>query len=155
MVGDEVAFAVVESAPLDGIEEMLQTWKHTLPAHPAGGRLIRHLWDLVQHNGEQIVADWEVMGCDRPPEPRVVPTVVGPRSSLVIDPTARIDPMVVADTSGGPVVIAREAVIGAFSRLEGPCYIGPGTQVQGARIRAGTTLGPECRIGGEVEASIV
>src|SRR5205085_4411115 len=43
----------------------------------------------------------------------------------------------------------------AFSRLEGPCYIGSGTQVQGAKIRAGTTLGPQCRVGGEVEASII
>jgi UDP-N-acetylglucosamine diphosphorylase/glucosamine-1-phosphate N-acetyltransferase len=46
-------------------------------------------------------------------------------------------------------------VITAFTRLEGPCYVGPRTQVHGAKIRAGTTLGPDCRIGGEVEASIV
>jgi UDP-N-acetylglucosamine diphosphorylase/glucosamine-1-phosphate N-acetyltransferase len=39
--------------------------------------------------------------------------------------------------------------------LEGPCYIGPDTHVLGAKVRAGTTLGPCCRIGGEVEASIV
>src|SRR5207244_9081729 len=42
-----------------------------------------------------------------------------------------------------------------FSRLEGPCVIGAGTHVLGAKIRSGTTLGPQCRIGGEVEASIV
>jgi UDP-N-acetylglucosamine diphosphorylase/glucosamine-1-phosphate N-acetyltransferase len=53
------------------------------------------------------------------------------------------------------VVIDREAAVNAFTRLEGPCYIGPRTHVLGARIRAGTTLGPNCRIGGEVEASIV
>jgi UDP-N-acetylglucosamine diphosphorylase/glucosamine-1-phosphate N-acetyltransferase len=46
-------------------------------------------------------------------------------------------------------------VVAAFTRLEGPCYVGPRTQVHGAKVRAGTTLGPECRIGGEVEASIV
>jgi UDP-N-acetylglucosamine diphosphorylase/glucosamine-1-phosphate N-acetyltransferase len=159
LVGDEVAFAVVESAPCDGspagVEEMVRTWKRTLPAQPAGGQLIRYPWELVQHNGEQIVADWEAMGRPRPPEPAAVPAVVGSRSGLVIDPAAHIEPMVLADTRGGPVVIAREAVVTAFSRLEGPCYIGPGTQVQGAKIRAGTTLGPQCRIGGEIEASIV
>jgi UDP-N-acetylglucosamine diphosphorylase/glucosamine-1-phosphate N-acetyltransferase len=73
----------------------------------------------------------------------------------MIDPSAKIDPLVFADTTGGPVVIDREAVVTAFTRLEGPCYVGPRTQVDGAKIRAGTTLGPECRIGGEVEASIV
>src|SRR5207237_6238312 len=43
----------------------------------------------------------------------------------------------------------------SVTRLEGPCYIGAGTQIAGAKIRAGTTLGPECRVGGEVEASIM
>src|SRR5436190_22914514 len=52
-------------------------------------------------------------------------------------------------------MIDREAVIAAFSRLEGPCYIGPQTHVLGAKIRSGTTLGPNCRIGGEVEESII
>src|SRR5438477_61147 len=74
---------------------------------------------------------------------------------LVIDPSARLDPMVVADCTRGPIVIDRDAVVTAFSRLEGPCYIGPGTHVLGAKIRAGTTIGPQCRVGGEVEASIM
>src|SRR5262249_12677260 len=87
------------------------------------------------------------------PEPR--PALVGPADRLLIDPTVRLDPLVVIDTSGGPVVIDREAVIHAFTRLEGPCYVGPQTHVLGAQIRAGTTLRPQCRIGGEVEATIV
>jgi len=62
---------------------------------------------------------------------------------------------VVANTTRGPVVIDGEAVVHAFTRLEGPCYVGRMTQVFGANIRAGTSLGPQCRIGGEVEASIV
>ena len=63
--------------------------------------------------------------------------------------------MVVADTTHGPVVIGAGAVVTAFTRLEGPCAVGRGTQRLGAKVRAGTTLGPNCRIGGEVEASIV
>jgi UDP-N-acetylglucosamine diphosphorylase/glucosamine-1-phosphate N-acetyltransferase len=63
--------------------------------------------------------------------------------------------MVVADTTRGPIVLDRDAVVTAFTRLEGPCAIGPRTQIHGAKIRAGTTLGPDCRIGGEVECSIV
>jgi UDP-N-acetylglucosamine diphosphorylase/glucosamine-1-phosphate N-acetyltransferase len=63
--------------------------------------------------------------------------------------------MVVADTTRGPIVLDRDAVVTAFTRLEGPCAIGPRTQIHGAKIRAGTTLGPDCRIGGEIECSIV
>jgi carbonic anhydrase/acetyltransferase-like protein (isoleucine patch superfamily) len=43
----------------------------------------------------------------------------------------------------------------AFSRLEGPCDVGPAAQVLGAKVRGGTTLGPCCRVGGEVEGSVV
>jgi UDP-N-acetylglucosamine diphosphorylase/glucosamine-1-phosphate N-acetyltransferase len=81
--------------------------------------------------------------------------VVGPADRLAVATSARIDPMVVADTTAGPVLIDAGAVISAFTRLEGPCYVGPGTHVLGAKVRSGTTLGPGCRIGGEVEASIV
>jgi UDP-N-acetylglucosamine diphosphorylase/glucosamine-1-phosphate N-acetyltransferase len=53
------------------------------------------------------------------------------------------------------VVIDLEAEVTAFTRLEGPCYVGPRTHVLGAKVRGGTTLGPDCRVGGEVEASVI
>src|SRR5262249_37192887 len=81
--------------------------------------------------------------------------VVGPGDQLRIDPTAHLDPMVLIDTRSGPVVIDGAAVVSAFSRLEGPCYVGPRTQVLGAKVRGGTTLGPDGRGGGGVEASIL
>src|SRR5207247_5249648 len=89
-----------------------------------------------------------------PPLPETL-SVVGSIDGVRADPTAVIEPAVVANTTHGPVVIGPGALITAFTRLEGPCYIGPYTHVLGAKIRAGTTLGPHCRIGGEIEASIV
>ncbi len=160
MVGDEVAYAVLDAEQSstcspDSIDDCLEVWKAALPCREAGGRHFRFLWEIVDHNGEQIIADYEGDGWGADSRSETLPAIVGPRDRLKIHPTARLDPMVVADTTQGPVVIAEGAVVTAFTRLEGPCYIGPRTQVQGARIRAGTTLGPECRIGGEVEASIV
>jgi UDP-N-acetylglucosamine diphosphorylase/glucosamine-1-phosphate N-acetyltransferase len=52
------------------------------------------------------------------------------------------------------VLIDRGAVVQAFSRIEGPCHIGADTQVLGANVRV-SSIGPQCRIGGEVEGSIV
>jgi UDP-N-acetylglucosamine diphosphorylase / glucose-1-phosphate thymidylyltransferase / UDP-N-acetylgalactosamine diphosphorylase / glucosamine-1-phosphate N-acetyltransferase / galactosamine-1-phosphate N-acetyltransferase len=160
MVGDEVAYAVVPPDRLaacapNTVDDCLEMWKGTLPLRPAGGRLVRYLWDLVQANAEQIGRDYEAHS--NLPAHRLPPglAVVGPTDLLAIDPSARFDPMVFADTTRGPVVVDRGAFVASFSRLEGPCYVGPGTQVLGAKIRGGTTLGPGCRIGGEVEASIV
>jgi len=160
LIGSEVAYAVVQPGHLAGLtlwnlDEYLERWKTSLPARPVDGRLVRYLWELVQANGQEIVHDWQVLPARRPTLLGGLPAVLGPEDHLVLDPTAHVEPMVMVDTTGGPVIIEREAVIAAFSRLEGPCVIGPKTQVLGAKIRAGTTLGPQCRIGGEVEASIV
>jgi hypothetical protein len=43
----------------------------------------------------------------------------------------------------------------AFTRLEGPCAVGRHAQVFGAKVRGGTTIGPHCRVGGEIEASVL
>src|SRR6266851_3116922 len=161
MIGDEVAYAVVDAEHLAGcapdtLADCLESWKNSLPRRPAGGWLIHYLWDLIERNAEQLVGDYQFTVTGQPPRHlEATPALIGPADCLLVEPTAQLDPMIVADTTRGPVVIDREAVITAFSRLEGPCYIGPRSQVLGAKIRGGTTLGPDCRIGGEVEASII
>jgi UDP-N-acetylglucosamine diphosphorylase/glucosamine-1-phosphate N-acetyltransferase len=80
--------------------------------------------------------------------------VLGPAEQFMVHAEADIEPLVLADTRKGPVMIDRGAVVQAFSRLEGPCYVGPECHVVGAKIR-GVTTGPRCRLGGEIEASIL
>jgi UDP-N-acetylglucosamine diphosphorylase/glucosamine-1-phosphate N-acetyltransferase len=160
LVGDEIAYAVLGPDRLtycspNTLDDCLETWKNTLPCCQAGGRLLRYPWELVEHNAEQLRLDFRDAAAGRPPSALGQLVVVGSPEELYVDPTARVEPLVVADTRNGPVVVDREAEVTAFTRLEGPCYVGPRTHVLGAKVRGGTTLGPECRIGGEVEASIV
>ena len=46
-------------------------------------------------------------------------------------------------------------MIHPFTRVEGPCYIGKQSVLLGAKCRQGNTIGPICRVGGEVEQSIL
>ena len=56
----------------------------------------------------------------------------------------------------GPVLVAADAEIGPFVCLDGPAWIGPRARVNPhAWIRAGTALGRDCRVGGEVEATVM
>src|SRR5579871_5201817 len=112
-IGEEVAYAIVEPEHLadcsaNTLEDCLTTWKAMLPQRPAGGRLVRFLWELVQHNGEQLRADWQTAGLSFENSERPGLALVGPREQLLIHPTARIDPLVVADTTQGPVVLERD-----------------------------------------------
>ena len=156
-----VAFAVLDTRHLEAVspatlDDCLDEWSQSLPAREVGGTVVARPWELIDLNGEQIARDFEAT-CD-PTDVGFHPTgfaVVGHADRLLIDPTAQVDPMVVADTTHGPVVIGPDAVVHAFTRLEGPCSIGAGTIVHGAKIRRGTTFGPHCRVGGEIESSIV
>ncbi len=159
VVDDEVAYAVLTPDELSGVSparlpHCVEQWRKTLPHRPAGGQLVRFLWDIVDANTEQLAVDFQHLPRSEAGRPGTL-TLVGRSDWLRVDPTARVDPFVVADTSNGPVIIDRDAVITSFSRLEGPCWVGPRSQVFAANIRGGTSIGPNCRIGGEVEASIV
>jgi UDP-N-acetylglucosamine diphosphorylase/glucosamine-1-phosphate N-acetyltransferase len=160
LVGDEVAYAVlpadgVPTLDLESVAAFVEVCKSNLPHTSAEGVLITYPWDLIEHNPIALSQDlaWQKYRIGFSPPPAHL-AVVGQAADLVIHPTAVIDPFVVADTRSGPVFIDRGAVINSFSRLEGPCYIGPDSWILGAKLRGGT-VGPCCRVGGEVEASIL
>ncbi len=121
-----------------------------------GGDWIEHPWDLVAKNPEYLERDFATLG-------RVGVTnrhlstlsLVGGSDRLFIHETARIDPCTVLDTTNGPITIGPNAWVQPFTRIEGPCFIGAQTQLFRANIRGGVSIGPTCRIGGEVEASII
>ena len=64
--------------------------------------------------------------------------------------------MVVLDAEHGPIYIDEGAEIHPFTRIEGPCYIGRKSILLGGQVPRGKLAsGPMCRIGGEVEESII
>jgi UDP-N-acetylglucosamine diphosphorylase/glucosamine-1-phosphate N-acetyltransferase len=119
------------------------------------GTFLKHPWDLISQNPKWLGIDFTLRA--RPSsfsttDNRIA--VIGPTDQVHIDASARIDPFVVIDATSGPVWIDHDVRIQAFTRIEGPCFIGPGTQVFRANIREGCSFGPICRLGGEIEGSI-
>lgn len=56
----------------------------------------------------------------------------------------------------GPVVVAAHADIGPFVCLDGPAFIGPRARINPhAWVHPGTTIGAVCRVGGEIEATVM
>jgi UDP-N-acetylglucosamine diphosphorylase/glucosamine-1-phosphate N-acetyltransferase len=73
-----------------------------------------------------------------------------------IDESAAVFPGVVLDTTAGSIVVEAGAVLRPNAVLCGPCWIGrDSTVVDGALIRANTVIGPGCKVGGEIGASIL
>lgn len=121
-----------------------------------GGEWIGRPWDIVARNADHVVRDFQLdkhVGVTN--RHLATAALVGPADRLAIHETARIDPYTVFDTTNGPITVAAGAWVQPFTRIEGPSYIGRDTQLFRANLRGGVTLGPTCRIGGEVEASVV
>lgn len=146
-------------------EEICELLRNGLPATithfasqlriiPTNGRLIEHPWDLVLQNSAQLIRDFTDEGVSQSP-PREHVQILGDPADVYISSQASIDPYVVIDVRSGPVSIDRDAQIQSFTRIEGPCHIGRGTQLFRALIRKGTTIGDHCRVGGEIEESIL
>ena len=76
-------------------------------------------------------------------------------SNMAISRTATIHEYVSIDASNGPVIIMDNVSIKPFSRIEGPCYIGPNTTIQTQADIAGSYIGEHCKVGGEVKQSII
>jgi UDP-N-acetylglucosamine diphosphorylase / glucose-1-phosphate thymidylyltransferase / UDP-N-acetylgalactosamine diphosphorylase / glucosamine-1-phosphate N-acetyltransferase / galactosamine-1-phosphate N-acetyltransferase len=121
-----------------------------------GGEWINRPWDLVSKNGAHLERDF-VEGTQFGVSNRHLArlALVGPVNRLSIHETARIDPYTVLDTTAGPISLGPNVWVQPFTRIEGPCSIGADTQLFRANIRGSVTIGPNCRIGGEVEDSIV
>ncbi|HYB45403.1 MAG TPA: hypothetical protein VEC92_02665, partial [Nitrososphaerales archaeon] len=110
-------------------------------------------WQLVESNGLAIVEQAghfeESLGL-----PDKV-SLKGPASNVRIHDTVEIEGPASFDTRLGPVVVREGTTVDSFSRLAGPCFVGPMSRVRSALIRSGTSIFEGCTVGGEVENSIM
>ncbi|HEX9582838.1 MAG TPA: putative sugar nucleotidyl transferase [Gemmatimonadales bacterium] len=79
-------------------------------------------------------------------------TVIGDPGDVVIL-GGQVEPGVVFDVRDGVVVIEQGARVAAGARLEGPVFVGPGSEVLGDTVRW-CVIGPRCKVRGEVTTSV-
>ncbi|MBN1498220.1 MAG: hypothetical protein JXA07_15715 [Spirochaetes bacterium] len=113
-----------------------------------------YIWNLVDRNPDIIREDFRLSGLRGNGNGRKDVTISGDPGQVYIEDGAEFDPFVSIDATAGPVVIGSGTKVHSFTRIEGPCVIGRNCLILGAKVRAGTTIGECCRIGGEIEQSI-
>jgi UDP-N-acetylglucosamine diphosphorylase/glucosamine-1-phosphate N-acetyltransferase len=142
--------------PGDGIEELMAAAKQVLPTVVKPLPIWKYVWDLVLANPAQITAYFTAAAASGIEGSVEQPNAIrGSKKDVYIGPGAKVHPMVVLDAANGPIYIDRDAEIHPFTRVEGPCYIGAKSILLGAKCREGNSIGPVCRVGGEVEESII
>ncbi len=122
--------------------------------------LVSYPWDLVNLNGSEIENDFKRLRPNLDFKNIFKRNQIDDRALMYdvervyLQKDCQIDGQVVLDARGGPIVVGDRVTIQSQTIVEGPCYIGDGTVLVGGKIRQGTSIGPVCRIGGEVEQSV-
>jgi len=135
---------------------LAQKARESLPTEAADDILIRYPWDLVVHNAEQIGVDFHrSYAAAQKSTPLQGAAMIGPAENLYVGERVELQPHSWIDCREGPVVVEDDVVVSAHTSIHGPAFIGKGTRLFEAKIREGCSIGPVCRVGGEVEESII
>lgn len=120
--------------------------------------LINYPWDLVSRNGEQLRQDFRLAAVGQQGMHGKIYDGAHLLNSeqIHIGKATRIKPGVVLDAEDGPVYIARNVEVMPNAVIRGPAFIGEGSVVRaGARISENTSVGEMCKVGGEIDGSIL
>jgi len=117
---------------------------------------IQRPWDLFLHNGQAILDDFDLLTQNRTSQRVPLSNrIIGSTQKLFLEEGAKMECCTV-NTSDGPVYIGKNAEVMEGSLLRGPIAVCDGATVKmGARIYGPTTIGPGCKVGGEVARSIL
>jgi UDP-N-acetylglucosamine diphosphorylase/glucosamine-1-phosphate N-acetyltransferase len=120
-------------------------------------KLLNYIWDFVQVNGGEILTDYRKRKTAFSKKKSKVDrraALINPKQ-IYLGKKVSIEPQVVLNAKNGPIIIDDNSTLQAFTRIEGPAYIGKNTILYGAKVSAGCSIGPECRVGGEIQNSII
>ncbi|MBU8934809.1 MAG: hypothetical protein KOO62_12535 [candidate division Zixibacteria bacterium] len=118
--------------------------------------LYRHAWDMIADIENSITTDFGYLRASFGDSDM---TKVHEHASLVNEQNVflaagvEICPGAIVDASQGPVYIGANTRIESHAAVYGPSYIGEECLILAGKV-TGSSIGPGCRVGGEVEESV-
>lgn len=112
---------------------------------------INYPWDLLMYNSIALNFDFKLINNNKKSE-KISKTngVIGNIDQIFIDKGAKVE-YTTLNTTNGPIYIGKNSEIMEGSNLRGPISLGKNSIINmGSQIYGGTTIGPYCKIGGEL-----
>jgi len=119
--------------------------------------IINYLWDAIELNGKAISDDFYFFP-NRTDLDKFSHYGVWllEKDKISIGNNCKIAPFVVLDAEKGEIIIEDNVEIMANSVITGHCHIGKNSLIKaGAKIYENTSIGEWCKVGGEIENSII
>ena len=113
--------------------------------------VVEERWDIFQKNAAALDLDFIQATEDRKSQAlSSTNLLIGPNNRLFIEEGASIEGCTL-NTNEGPIYIGKDATIMEGSMIRGGLALNAyGTIKMGAKIYGATTIGPHCKVGGEV-----
>lgn len=116
---------------------------------------IKNTWDLFSLNDKALKADFDLITEGRKSEPIPEGVQYLNKENIFIEEGAQLL-FSTLNASKGPIYIGKDALVMEGSLIRGPFAMCEHSVVKmGSKIYGATTLGPKCKIGGEVNNSIL
>lgn len=118
--------------------------------------IIRQLTDIFLLNGEQIKADFARMTHGRTSQPITDRfTAVYNESQIFVEEGVNIKAATL-NAEKGPIYLGKDVIIMEGAKIQGPFAILEGSVVNlDGKMRPNTTIGPGCKVGGEVSNVVI
>ena len=111
---------------------------------------INNLWDIFSNNDQAIKLDFELLTKNRTSQPLSETNRVTAPENIFLESGATVEHAIL-NASKGPIYIGKDAEIMEGCIVRGPLAMNEKSILKmGAKIYGATTLGPYCKVGGEV-----
>jgi UDP-N-acetylglucosamine diphosphorylase/glucosamine-1-phosphate N-acetyltransferase len=113
--------------------------------------VLENRWDLFQLNGSVLKADFDLLTVGRKSQTLSTSnTVIGDPSLIFLEEGASVEACIL-NTKEGPIYVGKNAEIMEGSVVRGPLALCESAGLKLAtKVYGPTTLGPHCKVGGEV-----
>tara|TARA_B110000467_G_C18314698_1_gene480655 strand:- start:936 stop:2090 length:1155 start_codon:yes stop_codon:yes gene_type:complete len=116
---------------------------------------VSKLWHIFQHNEVAIQADYDLLTAGRISQKLSDTNQVLGAENIFVEEGAKVECSILNATTG-PIYIGKNAEVMEGSIVRGPLAMCEHSVLKlGAKIYGATTLGPYCKVGGEVNNSVL
>ena len=116
---------------------------------------ISYGWDIFSMNEKAIQADYDLVTKGKKSKPISSTNQVIHSENIFIEEGGKVECSVLNATDG-PIYIGKNAEVMEGSLIRGPFSLGECSWLRmGTKIYCATTIGPHCRVGGEVNNSVI
>ena len=116
---------------------------------------IENTWDIFEKNHQAIKRDYDVLTQGRTSEAIPQTTIAFNPEHIFIEKGAKVM-CAFLNATDGPIYIGEDTVLMEGATIQGPFALCEHSSVKmGAKIYGGTTIGPHCKVGGEVANSVM